>query len=260
MVVLLALGAVVFAVVVLLVVMRYRARRRHADAVAAARRVDPTDPRALAAVPLDALDELSRSMVVEVDNAVRTSSNELEVAIDEFGAERTAPFRQAVDKAKAALAQAFSVRQQLDDRVPETPAQRRDLLTRVIVSAAQADRELESQAQAFEQLRDLVINAESRLDLLTQQYIELTTRISPTEQRMSDLHREFGSATIASISGNIGAAKAAAIRRPQHHRSQGTGRPGGEWTAEPFGGWGAGCRIGAGPGPRPARRGGQRRG
>ncbi|OBF19887.1 hypothetical protein A5725_17880 [Mycobacterium kubicae] len=207
MVVLLALGAVVFAVVVLLVVMRYRARRRHADAVAAARRVDPTDPRALAAVPLDALDELSRSMVVEVDNAVRTSSNELEVAIDEFGAERTAPFRQAVDKAKAALAQAFSVRQQLDDRVPETPAQRRDLLTRVIVSAAQADRELESQAQAFEQLRDLVINAESRLDLLTQQYIELTTRISPTEQRMSDLHKEFGSATIASISGNIGAAK-----------------------------------------------------
>ncbi|OBJ51624.1 TPM domain-containing protein [Mycobacterium sp. 1423905.2] len=206
-VVLLALGAIVAAVVVLLLVMRYRARRRHADALAAARRVDPTDPQALAAVPLDVLDDLSRSMVVDVDNAVRTSSNELEVAIDEFGAERTAPFRQAVDNAKATLAQAFSVRQQLDDSVPETPTQRRELLTRVIVSAAQADRALESESAAFEKLRDLVINAASRLDLLTQQYIELTTRIAPTEQRMSELHNEFGSATISSISGNIGAAK-----------------------------------------------------
>ncbi len=103
-------------------------------------------------------------MVVEVDNALRTSSNELALAIDEFGEERTAPFTQAVNNAKAALSQAFTVRQQLDDDTPETPVQRRDLLTRVIVSAANADRELESQTEAFEKLRDLVINAPSRLD------------------------------------------------------------------------------------------------
>ncbi|EUA91136.1 hypothetical protein I551_2351 [Mycobacterium ulcerans str. Harvey] len=39
----------------------------------------------------------------------------------------------------------------------------------MIVSAANADRELESQTEAFEKLRDLVINAPARLDLLTQQ-------------------------------------------------------------------------------------------
>ena len=81
---------------------------------------------------------------------MRTSSNELDLAIDEFGEERTQPFTQAVNNAKAALSQAFTVRQQLDDDTPETPAQRRELLTRVIVSAARADRELESQTEAFE--------------------------------------------------------------------------------------------------------------
>ncbi|BBX97117.1 TPM domain-containing protein [Mycobacterium lacus] len=204
---LIALGVIVVAAVALLVVMRYRGRRRRAAALAAARRVDPTNATALAAVPLDALDDLSRSMVVDVDNAVRTSSNELALAIDEFGEERTQTFTRAVNNAKAALAQAFTVRQQLDDGTPETPAQRRELLTQVIVSAAHADRELESQTEAFEQLRDLVINAPSRLDGLTQRYVELTSRIVPAEQRLAELHNEFGTAALASVSGNVAAAK-----------------------------------------------------
>ncbi len=202
-----ALAGIAIAVVILLLVMRYRRRRQLAADLAAARRVDPTDANALAAVPLQALDDLSRSMVVDVDNALRTSSNELDLAVAEFGEERTQPFSQAVNNAKAALSQAFTVRQQLDDNTPETPAQRRELLTQVIVSAARADRELESQTEAFEKLRDLVINAPSRLDALTQRYVELTTRIAPAEQRMAELHNEFDAAALTSVSGNVTAAK-----------------------------------------------------
>lgn len=204
---LVTLAGIVIAVAVLLLVMRYRGRRRRAAELAAARRVDPTDVNALAAVPLRALDDLSRAMVVKVDNAVRTSSNELDVAIDEFGQQRTLPFTQAVDHAKAALSQAFTVRQQLDDSVPETPAQRRELLTQVIVSAATADRELHARTEAFEKLRDLVINAPSRLDALTQRYVELTTRLAPAEQRLAELHDQFDAAALTSVSGNVAAAK-----------------------------------------------------
>ncbi len=204
---LVALIAIAVALTALLVVMRYRRRRRLAAALAAARRLDPTDATALAAVPLEALDDLSRSMVVDVDNAVRTSANELALAIDEFGEERTEPFIRAVDNAKAALSQAFTVRHQLDDSTPETPAQRRELLTRVIVSAARADRELESQKEAFEQLRDLVLNAASRLDALTQHYVELTSRIAPAEQRLAELRNEFDPAALTSVSGNVAGAK-----------------------------------------------------
>ena len=206
-VLLVVLAFIVIAVVVLLIVMRRRAGRRRAAALAAARRVDPTDANALAAVPPQALDDLSRSMVVDVDNALRTSTNELALAIDEFGNERTQPFTEAVSNAKAALAQAFNVRQQLEDATPETPAQRRELLIRVIVSAARADRELESQTEAFEKLRDLVINAPSRLDGLTQQYVELTGRIAPAEQRMAELHKEFDDAALSSVAGNVTGAR-----------------------------------------------------
>ncbi|MEE3063875.1 MAG: TPM domain-containing protein [Actinomycetota bacterium] len=202
-----ALGLIIVAVVALVFVMRYRRRLRRRADLAAARRVDPTNATALAAVPLTALDDLSRSMVVEVDNAVRTSSNELALAIDEFGAERTEPFTRAVDNAKAALSQAFTIRQQLDDAMPETPEQQRYLLTQVIVSAANADRELDAQKAAFEQLRDLVVNAATRLDSLTQQVVELTSRIEPAERRLAELNNEFGPAALTSVSGNVATAK-----------------------------------------------------
>ena len=77
----------------------------------------------------------------------------------------------------------------------------------MIVSAARADRELESQTEAFEQLRDLVINAPSRLDGLTQQYVELTGRIAPAEQRMAELHKEFDDAALSSVAGNVTGAR-----------------------------------------------------
>ena len=204
---LIGLGVIIVAVLVLYVVMRYRHRRRRAAELAAAKRVDATDPDALAALSLGALDDLSRWKVVDVDNAVRTSANELALTIEEFGEQRTQPFTRAVDSAKAALAQAFTVRQQLDDAIPETRTQRRDLLTEVIVAAARADRELESQREAFEEMRDLVVNAPARLDALTQQVVDLTARMGPAEQRMTDLHNEFAAAALTSVATNVSTAK-----------------------------------------------------
>ncbi|EHI13741.1 hypothetical protein KEK_05592 [Mycolicibacterium thermoresistibile ATCC 19527] len=180
-----------------------RARRRREAEIARARSLDPTDPDALAALSLETLDELSRSMVVEVDNAVRTSANELALAVEEFGAQATEPFTRAVDNARRALAQAFTIRQQLDDAIPETPAQRRELLTRVIVSAAEADRELDAQTEAFGRKRELVLNAPSRLDALTQQVVEISARLDPAEQRLAELRREFDAAALSSVADNV---------------------------------------------------------
>jgi predicted nucleic acid-binding Zn-ribbon protein len=202
-----ALSVIAVTVLGALLFIRYRRRRQRAAEFAAARRIDPTNPDALAALSIDALDDLSRSMVVNVDNAVRTSTHELDLTVEEFGERRTEPFTRAVNKAKATLGQAFTVRQQLDDAIPETPAQRRELLTQVIVAAARADRELESQKDAFEAMRDLVINAPSLLDGLTQQIVDLTARIAPGEQRMTELHNEFDASALTSVAGNVTTAK-----------------------------------------------------
>lgn len=186
---------------------RRRRARRHAAEVEAAKRVDPTDPAALAKVPLEALDELSQTIVVDVDNAVRTSESELELAVEEFGAAKTAPFRKAVDDAKAALQQAFNTRLILDDAIPETPLQRRELLTRVIVAAAKADRGLEQQSAAFQQLRDLLINAPTRLDMLTQQMVALTARVEPATATLADLGRQFSAVALESVADNVETAR-----------------------------------------------------
>ena len=178
-----AIWIAVAALVLLAVVLwwwthRRRGRRNKAE-LEAAKRVDPTDAQALAAVPLEALDELSKQIVVDVDNAVRTSTNELELATEEFGAVRVAPFAKAVTNAKTALAEAFNVRQTLDDDVPESPLQKRQLLTKVITSAGAADRELEAQQHAFGEMRNVLINAPERLGSMTQQMVALTARLDP---------------------------------------------------------------------------------
>lgn len=202
-------GVVVFlailalAVVALLWWRNRRRRQRRAAEFAAAQRLDPADPRALASLSLDALEDLSRSIVVEVDNAVRTSDSELTLAVDEFGERDTAPFTQAVADAKTALTQAFNARQILDDADPETPQERRDLLTRLIVAAARADDQLEAQREAFARLRDLVINAPDRLDTLTQQMVDLTARIEPTGATLAALHAQFSETALASVADNV---------------------------------------------------------
>lgn len=205
--VLVVLAIIAVAVLVLWLWSTRRRRKRREAEFAAARRVDPTDPNALATVSLDALDDLSRSMVVEVDNAVRTSEHELELAVEEFGQEQTAPFAEAVRNAKTTLTQAFNVRQQLDDAIPETPAQRRDLLTRVVVAAAKADRELDARKEEFARLRDLVINAPARLNKMTQQLVDITARIEPSQQKLAELHNEFDAAALSSVADNVDTAK-----------------------------------------------------
>jgi len=185
---------------------RRRAKRHEAD-VAAAKNVDPTDLAALASVPIGALDDLSKSIVVQVDNAVRTSANELILAAEEFGDAQTAPFAAAVDNARTTLKQAFAVRQKLDDDVPEPLPERRDLLTRVVVSAAKANRELETQTTAFHQMRDLVLNAPERLDALTQQLVNVTSRVEPSQLKLTELHSEFAESALASVARNVNAAK-----------------------------------------------------
>ena len=204
---LLFIGAGVVLILALLLWSRRRKSKRREAEFEAAQRVDPTDPNALASVPIDALDDLSKTIVVDVDNAVRTSEGELALAIEEFGTQETEPFSRALASAKTALAQAFNVRQTLDDAIPESPLQRRDLLTRVIVAAARADRELEAQSEAFEKLRDLLINAPTRLDALTQQMVAVTARLDPAEAKLAELAGQFSESALAAVVGNIDVAR-----------------------------------------------------
>lgn len=185
---LLIAGAVLAAVIAgFALYSRHRGRDRARAELAAARRVNPDDSVALAALPLDALHARSREALVELDNAIRTSSEELELAAGEFGATAAAPFRTALDHAKDAAAKAFSIRQRLDDEIPETPDEQRALLVDLLGAVGRADRELDAQVTEFDTMRNLLIDAPARLDALTRDLVALTGRIPASEAEWTRL-------------------------------------------------------------------------
>ncbi|MFC9876687.1 TPM domain-containing protein [Nocardia salmonicida] len=187
------------------------ARKRRGDRDRAeltdAREVDPTDSAALSKLSLPTLHALSRERLVEIDDAVRTSGEELTLATSEFGETAVTPFRSALEAARAATAKAFTIRQQLDDAVPETPDQQRVMLIELIATAGKADRELDAQVTDFDAMRDLLIDAPARLDALTRDIVELTARMPGSEAELARLDSTYPPSVIAPIHDNVRMAK-----------------------------------------------------
>ncbi|NEW39987.1 TPM domain-containing protein [Nocardia cyriacigeorgica] len=204
----LAIGVlIVGAVGALVLFTRKRRRNRERAELERARTVDPADTAALAALPLPVLHARSRELLVDIDNAVRTSADELELATGEFGDTAVTPFRTALDQATAAMGHAFAIRQRLDDAIPETPDEQRTLLIDLIGSVGRADRELDEQVAAFDSMRDLLINAGERLDALTRDLVELTGRVPAAEQELNRLDAAHPPQVLTSIRDNTAMAR-----------------------------------------------------
>ncbi|MET0590345.1 MAG: TPM domain-containing protein, partial [Naasia sp.] len=136
-------GFLALVILVLVLLARRRSSRARKDRQAAARQQELR----------------AGSLLVELDNAVTTSEQELGFAIAEFGDDQVAPFRAALAAAKNDLRAAFRLRQQLDDATPDSPEQRAAWVQEIIDLATRADAGLDAQTEAFEELRALGRNA-----------------------------------------------------------------------------------------------------
>lgn len=181
-----------------------RSKKKRAESGAAqAAQIDPADTNALRALPIEGLDLYAQDLLVETDNAVQSSSEALELARGEFGDAAVAPFDRAYRQAQAALARAFEIRQRLDDSIPETPQQQREMLVDLVSSCGRANRELDAQVDAFDAMRNLLLDAPARLDSLTQRAIALRARIPQAEQRLTELRGEFPGGALAPVADNV---------------------------------------------------------
>ncbi|MBB3038996.1 TPM domain-containing protein [Hoyosella altamirensis] len=205
--VLIVLGGIAGFIVFLVVRSKRRATRIHARNVASLDSIDLTDRAALAQVPASALDTKSKAMLVETDDAIRTSEEELARARDEFGDSSVSQFTQALTSAKRALGRAFEIRQRLDDAIPETPPQRHQMLVDLIATCATADRDLDAQVEAFDAKRNLLISAPERLDSLTQDVVAVTVRIPEAERALESLRAQFAPSVLGAIEKNPSLAK-----------------------------------------------------
>ncbi|MCW2509388.1 MAG: putative dehydrogenase [Modestobacter sp.] len=187
----------------LLVRSRKRRKQTEAQRVAAARAADP--------FPDETTEQLTfraSGALLELDEAVRTSSLELDFARAQYGEEPVAGFAEALAQSQAELQQAFTLRQQLDDEIPEDEATKRRMLAEVLRLTGSADARLDAQAEAFDQLRDLERTAPQALDRLAPQVSALQQRLPQEEERLGQLRARYADSALAPVADNVEQARA----------------------------------------------------
>jgi uncharacterized membrane protein YgcG len=153
--------------------------------------------------PTMTLDELRRKVgaeLVETDDAVKTSTEELGFAVAEFGEAEAAPFQKAVDAAGADLSEAFKLYKQFDEDADEQT--QRQILAAVLERTAAANEGLDAQVEHFDKLRDLEQQAPKVLAALEQQLTALEARVPQVRQQLSELAKVYSQAALASVASN----------------------------------------------------------
>jgi hypothetical protein len=145
------------------------------------------------------LDQTASRRLVQVDDALTTSEQELGFAEAQFGAAPTEGFRTALTQAKALVADAFRVRRELDDENPETEEQKREALLRIVAACDEADDLLEAQEDAFDALRDVEKDLPSALAAATSAREAAPAALAEANATVQRLTTEYSAAAVSSV-------------------------------------------------------------
>lgn len=159
-------------------------------------------------LPLDQLTTRAGAALVALDDAVKTSEQELGFAEAQFGVEATRTFTGVLADAKDKLGRAFALRQQLDDATPESDEQRRAMLTEILQLCQAADDALDDQAEEFATLRDMQSRAPQVLAETRQRAQEVSSRLAGARAALATLATTYPSAALVSVSANPDQAQA----------------------------------------------------
>jgi uncharacterized membrane protein YgcG len=157
--------------------------------------------------PLPELDARAGQTLVDTDDAVRTSEEELGFATAQFGEETAAPFTGAVTFAKDELTAAFRLRQQLDDAFPEDDATRRRMLDEIISRCTEANTRLDAVSEDFDRLRALERNAPQAVATAESAFRMLASRVSAADTVLTTLRSRYAESASSSVTGDVEQAK-----------------------------------------------------
>lgn len=138
----------------------------------------------------DQLRQEVATALVDLDNAIRSSTQELSFAQAQFGEQATLQFTAALEEARGRAADAFRIQQELDiargaGRLDEPEERAR--LAQVLDLTSAADAELDAQEAEFTQLRDLEANVPQFLASLRTRISEVESRIPVATQELAGL-------------------------------------------------------------------------
>ncbi|WPW31173.1 TPM domain-containing protein [Streptomyces atratus] len=157
--------------------------------------------------PLPELDARAKELLVDTDDAVRTSEEELGFATAQFGEEAAAPFTEAVTYAKSELTAAFRLRQQLDDAFPEDDATRRRMLDEIISRCTDANTRLDAVSEDFDRLRALERNASQALATAETAFRALAGRVGAAGAALTAMRSRYAESASAPVAGAVEQAK-----------------------------------------------------
>lgn len=181
---------------------RRHRRKTEKEQLAVARALPPTATSALADQPTSTLRTLAQDELTSTDQSIRKGEQELNVALGEFGAERTRELQRALENSKATLARAYGLHQRVRARTFRGETEERAALIDIISECGAADERLNSQAETFSKLRNELIDAPRILDQLTQTTVDLRGRVPAARETLAGLERREGAEQIRSIADN----------------------------------------------------------
>lgn len=201
--VLAAAAVIVLALIIWAIVRAVRAHRRR-EAVrrrgAMPETPDPNDP--FSTMTDEQVATAAGSALVQADDAITSSREELGFAVAQYGEAATAEFTQAVDAAKAKMSEAFDLKQKLDDEVEDSVFDRRAWNLRIVALCDEIDDTLDAQTAAFDALRRLEQNAGPELERVRGERAAAQPAVDEADAAVSRLTGEYDPTALASVADN----------------------------------------------------------
>ncbi|QAY73117.1 hypothetical protein ET445_06905 [Agromyces protaetiae] len=156
-----------------------------------------------------ALEVSAKGLIVRADEAVRDARREVAYADAQFGTARSAPLREAVDRAEALLKDAFILQQRLDDAMPDTAAERRAWSTRISDGCRSAISLVEDALAQVAAARGAERAVPSELPVLAAQLDGLGRRCDAVDATIDRLGEKFAPESLAAARSDAARARAA---------------------------------------------------
>ncbi|MCT9105745.1 hypothetical protein ACFWD7_00655 [Streptomyces mirabilis] len=158
-------------------------------------------------VPFAELDRRAGRLLVEIDDCVRTGTEELGWAADRFGEEAVATYTDALASARSELTASFRLWQRLDDTLTDDSLVRRQLLEEIVARCTEAGRRLDAEAPGFDLLRALERTLPAALESAEARFRKLTARTPAAEATLTELRERYAPSASLSVAGNVEQAK-----------------------------------------------------
>lgn len=161
---------------------------------------DPNDP--FSTLTDDQVATQAGLALVQADDAITSSREELGFAIAQFGDAATAEFTHVVEAAKTKMSEAFDLKQKLDDEIEDTVQDRRAWHIRIIRIAEEIDDVLDDNTEAFDELRKLEQNAPQELERVRAERAALQPLLASAPSAFAALVAAYDPAALTTVADN----------------------------------------------------------